>query len=210
VFFASPTWNGTGESFIDVVRPDGTGARTLVDGRRGRADYRKEPWAAGWSPDGSALAFYTHEDCEGAWCALNVIKPDRTGRRQIAEFDTRWKGIHIPSPAAWSRDGNYIAGVLCVEGECEQGPPTCEDGENWLDLHVVDVDSGHIRQIADLPIGENPRGISWSAGDRFIAFGEDWWSCPPHNVWVIRPDGTGLKSVAMSESTTSPRFPGSP
>jgi Tol biopolymer transport system component len=70
------------EGDVSLIRPDGEGARMLVEGD-----------APTWSPDGKRLA-YVHEG--GIW----IVGTDGAGARRIVENG------HSP---AWSRDGTLIA-----------------------------------------------------------------------------------------------------
>ena len=103
---APPTWspdseelvfatvNGE-EAVIYVVKPDGSGLRTIWSGEPGSAD---TPFSQVlWSPDGSELLFL--------YGAAYLVRPDGTNLRRLAPS---W-GAGPASRAAWSPDGSRIA-----------------------------------------------------------------------------------------------------
>ncbi len=85
-------------SSIDVVAPDGSGARTLI-----ALDSTSAALAsATWSPDGRAIAFTVRSDATGG--ELYVMNADGSQAHRLLAH-AGWDDLD----AAWSPDGNYIA-----------------------------------------------------------------------------------------------------
>ena len=173
------------------------------------------------SPDGQFLAYVT-----GTPEDQNLIVHDLTGGRTLVVFrgrhidDVRWSPngatLAVPSLSAsnfpllnvvsrlggparvlpglvgrvsWSPDSSEIAGVNAAEKK----------------LHFVSAASGAIRSIAlDAPF-TFLAGIDWSPhGDGILleaSDGADRWT-----VWLIKPDGSGLRPVMEADSELFARW----
>jgi len=135
---------GPGQSAILKMRPDGTGIVELT------------PWAmaannAKWSPDGSRIAFNSHNDPQpGEDANLYTMRPDGTGMVQLTHYAGGKLNAYV---GGWSPDGKQI--VFHLRGANPDAP-----GVNQL--FILDVDSGHVRQLTNLPQGANPGYASWS------------------------------------------------
>jgi len=135
---------GLGQSAILKIRPDGTGLAALT------------PWAmnannAKWSPDGSRIAFNSHNDPQqGTDANLYTMKPDGTGLVQL----THYSGGRLDAYAGdWSPNGTQI--VFHVRGADPNGP-----GVNQL--FIIDAAGSNMHQLTHLPHGMNPGYASWS------------------------------------------------
>jgi dipeptidyl aminopeptidase/acylaminoacyl peptidase len=138
-----------------------------------------------WSPDGSLIAVVSHDDV-GAH--LNVVHPDGSSLRRVADGDLGW-----PSSVRWSPDGSLIAFV------------SRDDVGTHLD--VVQPAGRSLRRVADM--GEPLVDFEWSpdgkrlalvvpagppATDAAVVNGE---ARPrPADVSVVDADGTGLHRIA--------------
>ena len=135
---------GPGQSAILKIRPDSSGLVELT------------PWAlnannAKWSPDGSRIAFNSHNDPQpGQSANLYTMAPDGTGVVPL----TRYRGGKLNAYiGGWSPDGKQI--VFHLRGADPDSP-----GVNQL--FIVDADGRNMRQLTHLPHGMNPGYASWN------------------------------------------------
>jgi TolB protein len=137
-------FSGADQSVIVRMRPDGTGRRELT------------LWAlnannAKWSPDGSRIAFNSHEVRRpGQDANVYTVRPDGTGLVQLTHYTGGRRDAFV---GGWSPDGRQI--LVHVRGADADGP-----GPNQL--FVMDADTGAMRQLTHLPRGANPGYASWS------------------------------------------------
>ena len=121
-----------------------------------------------WSPDGSLIAFISIDDMSRGPAHLDVVHPDGSSLRRVADGD----------PFDWSPDGKRLAIA---------GP--------GADVSVVNADGSDLHRVArcrcDLSGRFNP-SVSWSLDGTRIAY----ISGRGNTVSTIRPDGTGATVVA--------------
>jgi Tol biopolymer transport system component len=158
-----------GDVHLAVIRPDGTGRRTLTSA----AGIQEVP---SWSPDGTQIAFDAFDPAQPSF-STSIWLMNRDGREQrqvtTAGFDVE------PS---FAPDGQRIAFARIV------------DDVNGIEaVYVVNIDGTGLRQVVPPTLGlEHP---DWSPDGRWIAFNigpED--RSRPHagDVFTVHPDGTGL------------------
>jgi Tol biopolymer transport system component len=128
-----------------------------------------------WSPDGSLIAFVSHDD---AGAHLNVVHPDGSSLRRAADV-----GPFVDFE--WSPDGKRLAMVVSA-------------GSGSADVSVVNADGTDLHRIArcrcDLR-GFRPdfyESVAWSFDGTRIAY----ISGRGNTLSTIRPDGTGATVVA--------------
>jgi Tol biopolymer transport system component len=134
------------ESVIVKMRPDGTGRRELT------------LWAldannAKWSPDGSRIAFNSHNGPgphPGESANVFTMKPDGTGVVQLTHYTGGTRNAYL---GGWSPDGRQL--VVHISG-------ADPNGSDVNQLFALDVNSGHLRQLTQMPRGSNPSFASWS------------------------------------------------
>jgi dipeptidyl aminopeptidase/acylaminoacyl peptidase len=132
-----------------------------------------------WSPDGSLIAFVSHDDV-GAH--LNVFHPDGSSLRRVADGDLF--GVR------WSPDGSLIAFV--------------SRDDDRVHLDVVRPDGSSLRRVAD--VGEPFVNFEWSPDGKRLAIVV---SAGPRSadVSVVNADGTDLHRIARCRcDLQGPRF----
>lgn len=149
------------------------------------ADPGADCCAISFSPDGSRLLIATGS-------SIDVMNADGTGRHEVV----REEGL---GAAAWSPDGRQIVVGVVADG--------------FTQLAVVDAEGGTPRRITHgLLFAGGP--ATWSHDGKWISFGGARTSISEQALFVVAPDGTGLRqlgptapigaSVAGSGPTWSP------
>lgn len=194
------------------INADGTGLRRLTrspwpefdpswspDGRfiayRSEPREHPEPWVMNadgsgqqrltrdggfpdWSPDGSMLAYAPGGGPSGrSWVA--IMNADGSGQRRLPHTDYG----EYPS---WSPDGERIAFNSNLSG----GPL----------MHIVDVDGSRVVDLWGVGDGGE---VAWSPDGRSILFASR--RDHPDNyrdVYVMRPDGSGVKRLTRAGAET--------
>ena len=179
-----------GQIGLFIAAADGSGERPLFD--TPGFDYD-----ATWSPDGATIVYTS--DREGS-PDLFRIKPDGTGRERLTDDPA------YDDQAAFSPDGTQLAFVSTRNG-------------GYARIWTMDLRSRQVKAVttttAATGIGGDFRP-SWSPDGRWIAFSSDrgttmkmargrWEALQPADIYVVRPDGTGLRRV-----NTPGNFCGSP
>ena len=156
-----------GESFdIYVMTSGGSELRELT---RTPSDERP----AGWSPDGTAIAFIRQRDQSGAG-DLYVIRADGSGERRVTDGRLR------VSDAAWSPDGSRFALTTCDQRTCR--------------IETIDADGGGRRALTEGPFDFGP---AWSPdAERLVFVHMERQSHDRHlELYVIDADGSGRRRL---------------
>ncbi len=176
---------GPYETALYVSNADGSGERPLL--KSAGLDYNPA-----WSRDGEWIVFTSERDGSAD---LYRVRPDGTGLERLTDHPA------YDDQAAFSPDGKQIVFVTTRAG-------------GTTDLWILDVGTRKARPLTSGPGGDfRP---AWSPDGKWIAFSSDRGSTLPMakgrwehlhvvDLYVIRPDGSGLKSI-----TEHGNFCGSP
>jgi TolB protein len=123
-----------------------------------------------WSPDGRQIAYIDQKTL-----SLWLVRPDGTGRRLLLASSKL-----AAASVSWSPDGKNIA-------IASPGPSSHYIGCPSMALYVVAVDGAAPRRLA----AGHPAcwDVAWSPRGDEIAFSGG-------GIWVVRPDGTGLRQIS--------------
>ncbi|HEV2903287.1 MAG TPA: hypothetical protein VGW30_08515 [Gaiellaceae bacterium] len=196
---------GGDESRLVVMRPDGSGARTLV-----RREFGLQSPA--WTPDGHALAFVSSR---GGGPGIYVVNDDGTGLRRLVVTNREARD------PAFSPEGRRIAyvgdrGLFVARADgsdrrrltrapLEDSEPTWSpDGmriafvrdtqDMRVSVCVVAVGTGRIRQLTRTT--EWAASPAWAPNGKSIAFVRMPVSSDVGRLAIMRPDGRGLRNLA--------------
>ena len=155
---------------IFLVRPDGSDSHLVVPPPSPTAttDPATEP---SWSPRATRILYQVG-------CAIWVVKADGSDQRLVIPEGGPW--TRCGNAPHWSPDGRRILYV-------GSGPLT----EDYF-IRIASVDGSHDHPVGDT---EGAESASFSPDGHFILFDNAY---PPSNkprVYVMRPNGTGLRPV---------------
>ena len=154
---------------IWIMNADGSGARTLTHPGTGSDQH------AAWSPDGERIAFdrTTHGP---SWVDIWIMNANGTGAKRVHR-----SGMQV----SWAPNGQQISFEAFSFSAADEG------------IWTMNLKSGRLQHIVSSTTGsEDP---SWSPTGRLIVFSrghQDSADLGPAGIWVIRPDGSGLRRIA--------------
>jgi Tol biopolymer transport system component len=141
---------------------------------------------ASWSPDGSRIAYASHRG-DGNW-AVWIIGADGSSPRQLTfPVLTPPAGMNGDSTGAWSPDGSRIVYSSVIAGDRE--------------LYVMNADGSDKRRITHWRGGDSPN--AWLPDGR-IVFAHSARSAPLPRWYLIRADGSGLRSLPWLYGASDP------
>jgi len=182
-----------------IANGDGSGERKLNSG--GTMDY--DPM---FSADGKWIVFTSERNGSSN---IYRIHPDGSGLERLTDNDG------FDDQASLSPDGNQLAFIS-------------SRGNGTNNIWILDIKSRKVRNLTGTPDLQAPAGKmdgfyrpSWSPDGKWIAFSSDrgmdfkghkipapaWEHIQPASIYVIRPDGTGLRKLTPEgEMAGSPKW----
>ena len=151
-----------------------------------------DDYDAVWAPDGQSIVFTSERNGSGDLFRVNA---DGSGLTQLTSDDA------YEDQAAFSPDGRQLVFVSTR-------------GSGYADIWTLDIATKRAKALTSGPGGDYRP--SWSPDGKWIAFASGRGITPPFSegrwerqqlaeIWLIRPDGSGLKKV-----TNTGNFCGSP
>lgn len=175
-----------GSAALAVLEADGTETRLTDD----------DPTGGSFSPDGSEVVY-----AAGPWerSAIYAVRSDGGAPRLIlrstrqVSFPDGHSALAFAYQPALSRDGTRIAYF---------------DGmyDHSHNLWVANADGTERRVVLDEEVSAagHIRALTWSPDGEWLAFATD------SSLYVVRPDGTGLRRVVSGQFVTAPAVQWSP
>jgi Tol biopolymer transport system component len=137
-----------------------------------------------WSPDGNWLAF--DKEANGGWMEIWAIRPDGTHARSLTEGS----GPFGPAYPTWSADSSTVAYIA--------GAPGPTQDALVLDLWTASLE-GEITRVHRSPCCPwDYTRPAWSPDGEWIAFAVADESENESGLFLVRPDGSGLRRLSAS------------
>lgn len=189
-YSAKPKWR-LGETLSTIwisntLSPKST--RKLTDGLFN--DYEPR-----WSPDGKYIAFLSDRGDRGNSCAIYMCRSDGQGEPNACTPPTNRKTI---SKFEFSPDGKTIAYLAATEKEANEVVNVWNEGWDYANLHLLDVESGSIRvlfakQLHVVNFSWNEDGSQISLVTHRSPHIESEW-LHGATIWTVEILGTGVES----------------
>jgi len=150
----------------------------------------------GYSPDGSRILFLRN-DPNGNWGDLFEVRPDGTGLLRLnppgllaasSNFDGDLGLDECCGVSAdWSPDGSQVAFSARWKASAHLG--------TQFALYIVNADRSDLLRISPRGIGAGRDGVRWSPDGRLIAFSTRRQTVHYPQIYVVHPDGTGMREL---------------
>jgi len=173
---------------IWTVRADGSGAALLTDGDGACSDGIFHP---NWSPDGTKLAVVCYPDPASQ---LDSVAVYDIATRTLKRLNTLTEPDHLDNAPSWSPDGKTLAFAI------QHWDPTNQFLDGSL-VATISVDGGKEHRLTTLDTFMS--APDWSPDGSQIVMssydlGNMHTSTHPSNLYLIKPDGTGLHQFTHS------------
>jgi TolB protein len=146
--------------------------------------------AAGGAAPSQRIAFSV---TEGRATRLYTARPNGTGRQLVSRF--RCCGISSENSPAWSRDGSALAFVRS----------TLRGSDFVFEVHVREI-GRPARRVTRPGPGDIDSAPSWSPDGRLIAFTRDNADAYTRSIYVVAPDGSGLRRLTQGAQDDDPAW----
>ena len=172
---------------LAVSRPSGATTDLVVvsvDGRivrRLTSDRRTSEYFPVWSPDGRRLVFVSNRDGDDELFLMNA---NGSGLRQLT------RNRAVDTTPAWSPDGRSLVFASNRAG-----------GEHKL--YLLRLNPGSARPLTTGPRTAFDIAPSWSPDSRLIAFASNRAAYANSDIWLVRPNGTGLRRLTRTAGSES-------
>jgi hypothetical protein len=173
---ADPTVDG-----IYVYRSDGRGRRRITNSPAGRI---QRP--LGYSPDATHLLYYEQDVGHDAGTIYSVGADGSRRVRLTPRGMTSWC-CYFGSPASWSPDGRVTFAAFARGARGQAGGSA---------VFTTNADGSHLRRISGWSGWIT--SAHWSPDGRWIVFDRVDRPGGDHDLFLVRPDGTGLEIVASA------------
>jgi Tol biopolymer transport system component len=204
---------------LAIMRHDGTGLRILPP--QSNRDH-----APAWSPSGRRLAFSGQRPCPLYCGTLYSVRRDGTGLRQVGAYEALWPAWSVKSRIAFlnnddqyrmtigPRDGLYsvrpdgsrrrrLFGTFVALGN---EPDWSPDGRRLAfrargRIVTMNADGSGRRAITEA--GRRFSHPAWSPNGKYIAVVGGEPETDDHGLYVMRPNGRGLRRIVAGRRTVS-------
>jgi Tol biopolymer transport system component len=171
VYLMRPSWSPDGSriAFTGSAHDNEEGIY-IANADGSGVSYLTHGYATSWSPDGARIAFVFWEADNGHLAVMNV---DGSGFAVLTRVS--------PSTPSWSPNGQQIAFADAPDG--------------YARIHVINADGSGLMAVTESGGRWDDVEPKWSPDGTRIAF-HSWHADGNAEVWVVRPDGTGLTNVS--------------
>lgn len=147
-------------------------------------------YGAAWSPDGRQIAFTSERDGNPE---VYIMNADGSDQRNLSNNPHGYD-----AGAQWSPDGKSIAYFSGEQKPVSEGYiPSGQPYRYWnADLYILDLDSGHRRQIT--MTDHDDIYPAWSSDGKRIAFTSS--RDGNNEIYIINVDGSGERRITNSIS----------
>ena len=172
-------WNssGAGNGTYTGSSMDASDLLRITTIREGRHDM---PLA--YSPDGTRILILRTGPTGDVDRASDLYVVPSVGGR-VVKLNPSGTSLGAPfgSPASWSPNGHAVAFAASTGGLSA--------------IYTIDSDGRHLRRIT--PWGQYTTSARWSPDGKWIAWDKLNDHLSAHDLFVMRPDGTGLKDILV-------------
>jgi Tol biopolymer transport system component len=176
-------------SVVAVIDADGTHRRVLTP-----SGFQGQP---AWSPDGHWVVF--ERDSAPGENGVWLMRPDGGGRRRLTRNPYAGAECGCDTDPAFSPDGTRISFVRVRAESRGLGA-----------LFVMDRDGSHLRRLTSWRLDPGVKH-AWNPDGSRIIVSDNAHPQPDEssNVYVLRPDGTGLRALTDFKGGHPNALPGS-
>jgi TolB protein len=175
---------------IFVMDVNGRGARQVTHMTAGQQPFAVDVMDSAWSPDGKQLVFAVQNYAAAEppnRRALFIVGIDGSGLRQL----TPWS-LNAGDSPDWSPDGTLILFRTVSVSNRHHG-----------NLHTIRPDGSGLTKLTSYPAPKTVLTGSFSPDGKWIVFSR-FSDSPYPAVYVIHPDGSGLRRVSHDSGAYEP------